>query len=263
MSVADDAPAPGAKKSHILVRLWPIYVILAVLGFAISQGWHKQLSDVEALRANILAVDAIIAENIWVVLAAFIGLYIVCTVFIVPGGFLTIAGGALFGLTFGLPLIGSAATLVGATIGATLLFLIAKTSLGSALRELAGPFVGKMEAEFNAQPNTYLFVLRLVPAVPFAVANIAPALLGARLPSFIVTTFFGILPGTLAYTWIGASAAAVLRDPNVSASDTEAVLKSLAANVSPALIALFVVALIPVLFKRFFQKGAKLAKGAA
>jgi len=265
MSIAEDVAAPAAlakKQQPILVRLWPIYLILAVLGFAISQGWHKQISDIQALRANILAVDAIIAQNIWIVLAAFVGLYIVCTVFIVPGGLLTIAGGALFGLTFGLPLLSTAATVFGATIGASILFLIAKTSLGSALRELAGPFVGKMEAEFNAQPNMYLLVLRLVPAVPFAVANIAPALLGARLPSYIVTTFFGILPGTIAYSWIGASAAAVLRDPSVSVSDTEAVLSSLASNVTPALIALFIVALIPILYKRFVQKRLSKSKAA-
>lgn len=260
MSIAEETPAPeaapAAKKQPLLVRLWPMYIILAVLALALSQGWHKQLS-LESLRANITAIDVIIAQNIWLVLGAYIGLYIVCTVFIIPGGILTIAGGALFGLSFGLPLIGAGATAVGATIGAAALFLIAKTSLGSALRDLAGPFVGKMEAEFNQSPNLYLFVLRLVPAVPFAVANIAPALLGARFPNYVVTTLFGILPGTFAYSWIGASAAAVIRDPNVSIDDTNAVIGSLASNVTPALIALFVVSLIPILYKRFLQKPAK------
>ena len=99
-----------------------------------------------------------------------------------------------------------------------------------------------------------MFALRLVPAVPFAVANIAPALLGAKYRDYLFTTFFGIIPGTMAYSWVGAGAADFIRDKTVSTSDTQAQIAALASKVAPALIALFIVSLIPLVYKKFFRK---------
>ncbi len=253
MTVTDQTEPTAKKKASMLVRLWPVYLIAAVLVFALSQGWHEQLR-LENIKANIAAIDTVIVKNLWLVVLVYMAVYAACTVFIIPASFLTIAGGAIFGLTFGLPLIGASATVTAATIGATILFVLAQTSLGAALRQLAGPFMAKMEAGFNAAPIQYLVSLRLAPVVPFSVANIAPALLGARLPQYVITTFFGIMPGTLAYSWVGASAAAVLRDPKVSTDDASAVIDSLVKNVGPALIALFVVSLLPIIYSRFIAK---------
>lgn len=249
---------PPKKKPHILVQLWPIYVILGGLALVISQGWHEYLT-LESMRQNIGFLDGQIAKNFALVFVLYMAIYAACTAFMVPASFLTIAGGALFGLTFGIPLFGALGTVIGATVGASILFVAAKTSIGEALRGIAGPFISKMEAEFNASPLSYMFVLRLVPAVPFAVANIAPSLLGAKFRDYVLTTFFGIMPGTLAYSWIGGSIGAVIRDPNASTDNINGLIGSLAGNVAPALIALFVVALIPVIYKRFFQKKPKVA----
>jgi len=177
--------------------------------FALSQGWHELLT-LESIRENIGKVDEQIEANFLLVFVAFMLVYAACTAFMVPASFLTIAGGAIFGLTFGIPLFGALATVVGATLGASALFLAAKTSIGETLRGIAGPFMAKMEKEYNEAPILYLIILRLVPAVPFAVANIAPSLLGAKYRNYLPTTFFGIMPGTLAYSWIGASAAVPL-----------------------------------------------------
>ena len=238
-----------------LMRFLPIVVIIAVLVGVFATGLHRQLS-LEALRENIGWLDAQVAQNFLAVFFGYILLYAAATAFMVPGGILTIAGGVLFGVTFGLPLMSTLATVVGATLGASILFLAAKTSLGGPLRKIAGPFLERMESEFNRSPVSYMFVLRLVPAVPFAVANIAPALLGAKYREYLLTTFFGIIPGTMAYSWVGAGAAEFIRDPSVSLNDTNALIASLGAKVAPALIALFVVALIPVVYRRFFQKSA-------
>jgi len=248
-----EEPKQNASLASKLKGLWPFGLILVGFAVAYVNGWHEFLT-LESIRANIGALDTQIAANFLLVFFAFMFIYAACTAFMVPASFLTIAGGAIFGLTFGVPLFGALATVFGATLGASILFLVAKTSLGETLRSIAGPFISKMEKEYNEAPILYLIILRLVPAVPFAVANIAPSLLGAKFRNYLPTTFFGIMPGTVAYSWIGASAAEVIRDPNVSLDNADAFIKSLGANVFPAFIALFVVSLIPIIYKRFFKK---------
>lgn len=249
----DDADnRSGAKKNPVL-RLLPFLGLLAVLAVIFATGTHEQLT-IGSLRANIDWIDTQISASFLLVFFGYMGLYAASTTFMVPGGILTIAGGVLFGTTFGLPLISTAATVAGATLGASILFIVAKSSIGGALHTIAGPFLEKMEQEFNQSPVPYMFLLRLVPAVPFAVANIAPALLGAKYRDYLVTTFFGIMPGTLAYSWVGAGAGDFIRDKTISLDDTGALIESLIGKVAPALIALFLVALIPVVYTRFFKK---------
>lgn len=244
----------STKTTNPFIRFIPLIIIVGGLVTFFASGANQYL-NLQSLRDNIGWIDAQVAKNLLLVIVIYALAYAAATAFMVPGLIITLAGGALFGLSFGfLPLISTAATVVGATLGASILFVIAKTSLGEVLRKVAGPFLGKMEDEFNQSPVSYLFVMRLVPAVPFAVANIAPALLGAKYRHYLVTTFFGIIPGTMAYSWVGASAADFIRDETVSLDDTNALIGSLGAKVAPALIALFAVALIPVIYKRFFKK---------
>lgn len=226
----------------IWIRLWPVYLILAGLGLALAMGWHNYLT-LESLSDNAVALDALVRENLLLTLGAYILVYAAATAFMVPGSALTVGGGFLFGLVLGTP-----ATVIGATLGASILFFASKTSLGAVLREVAGPFLGKMQAGFAENPFSYMFALRLIPLFPFAAVNIAPGLLGARYRDYVITTFFGIIPGTLAYTWIGAAVKGTLLEggtPDIG---------SLAANFLPAFIALGLVALIPVAWKKLFPK---------
>ena len=248
---------PQPKGGSLLVRLWPLYIIIGGLALALSQGWHQYLT-LESLAEHAAWLDQLVRDNLLLVLAAYVAIYAAATAFMVPASALTIAGGFLFPVAFGfIPLIGAAATVVAATAGASLLFFAAKTSLGAVLRERAGGFIGKMEKGFNEDALSYLFALRLIPVVPFAVANFAPALLGAKYRDYVLTTFLGIIPGTLAYTWIGSAVKATLLagdEPNIGA---------LASNFLPAFIALGLVALIPVAYKKVFSKKASKLEGAA
>ncbi|WP_427454198.1 TVP38/TMEM64 family protein [Litorimonas sp. WD9-15] len=240
------------QDKPIWIKLWPIYIILAGLGLAISQGWHTYLSPT-SLAENAVYLNTLVQENFILVLLAFIVIYILATTFMVPASALTIGGGFLFGLGVGAP-----ATVIGATIGACILFTAAKTSVGEALKSIAGPFVGKMEAGFNESPLSYLFTLRLIPIFPFAVVNIAPAILGAKFRDYLISTLFGIIPGTVAYTWIGAGLRAILLDAAEAgeAVDVNSLVASSAKNLIPAFFALAVVALIPAIYKKFFKKKA-------
>ena len=223
-------------------RLWPVYIILAGLGIALSQGWHELLT-LESLSANAASLDAMVRENFLIVFVSYVAIYAAATTFMVPGSALTIGGGFLFGLVLGTP-----ATVIGATLGASILFFASKTSIGSVLRDVAGPFIEKMRAGFAENPVSYMFALRLIPLFPFAAVNIAPGLLGAKYRDYFVTTFFGIIPGTLAYTWIGAAVKGTLLEggtPDIG---------SLASNFVPAFIALGLVSLLPVAYKKLFAK---------
>ena len=239
-------PTP-AKQKPIWVKLWPLYIIGAGLAFAISQGWHTQLTP-EALGQNAVYLDNLVQENFLLVLLAFIGIYIAATAFMVPASALTIGGGFLFGVAIGAP-----ATITGATIGACTLFMAAKTSIGETLKGIAGPFIGKMEKGFNENALSYLFTLRLIPVVPFAVANIAPAILGAKFKDYFISTALGIIPGTVAYSLIGSG----LRETLLAAgenTDVGALVGEAAKNFAPAFLALAAVAMIPVIYKKFFKK---------
>ncbi len=242
-------PAQGKPSAPLLVRLWPVYVVLAGLGLALSQGWHEYLT-LESFSRNIGWLDDQVAANFALVFAAYVLIYAAATAFMVPASFLTIAGGVLFGLA-----LGTLGTVFAATAGASALFIAAKTSLGETLRSIAGTAVDKMQKGFNEDAISYMFALRLIPAFPFAVVNIAPALLGAKFRDYLVTTFFGIIPGTLAYTWIGVAVGDTIRaGDNVN-------IGTFAANFVPAFIALGVVALIPVAYKRVFKKVPAAATG--
>jgi len=126
--------------------------------------------------------------------------YVAVVAFSVPGAvWVTLLGGFLFGVVVGAILVVSSAT-----IGATLIFLAARSSLGAWLHARAGGWVRRLEDEFHAGEISFLLVMRLVPAVPFFIANLVPALLGARLVNFVWTTFVGIIPGTIVYISLGS-----------------------------------------------------------
>ena len=117
-----------------------------------------------------------------------------------PGAtLLTIAGGFLFGGALG----GGAAALA-ATTGAILVFLAARCSLGAALRARAGPRLEGIRRGFERNAASYMLFLRLTPAIPNFLVNLAPAILGVDLWTFAWTTMIGVLPATFAFAYAGA-----------------------------------------------------------
>ena len=243
MTGVPSAPAP---RRPWYVRFAPALVILAGLAAAYAAGLHRYLS-LESLRDGREALTAQVQANPALSVLAYVAIYALATLFMLPGAlWITIAGGFLFGLAGG-----SVLTVAGATFGATALFLIARTSLGEGLKRRAGPWLSKMRKGFEANPRSYMFAMRFFPAVPFPVANIAPALLGAKLPDYVLTTSLGVVPGVLAYTWIGAGLGAAFdrgETPDLAA---------FGASLAPAFLALALVSLAPVLWRRFGPRKAR------
>ncbi|MDB5410686.1 MAG: hypothetical protein JWL84_5598 [Rhodospirillales bacterium] len=91
--------------------------------------------------------------------------------------------------------IGAAAAVSGATIGAGLVFALARTALGEAWRRRAGPWLRRFELGFRDNAFSYLLTLRILPIFPFWLINLVAAFLGIRLGVFLAATCLGIIPG--------------------------------------------------------------------
>lgn len=243
---------PGLVK-----RLLPLIVLAAVGALVVSQGWHQYLS-IQTLAENRDALKAFLADNYVLALLAYSAAYIVAVALSLPGGvFLTLTGGFLFGW-----LAGGIVTVIAATIGATVIFLIAKTSLGEPLAARAGPWIGKLREGFQENALSYLLFLRLVPVFPFWLVNLAPALLGVRLPTYFFGTLFGIIPGTFAFTFLGVGLDSIIDKQKAAYEQCLASGEAgcqftlnpgalITTELLIAFAALGVVSLIPVVLKKF------------
>lgn len=195
-----DAPVDGAAKSSspLFVRIVLVAVLVGglVAFFVLDLGRYVSFESLQSNREMLLEY---INQNGFLAALLFGVIYAVVVAFSLPGGaFMTIAGGFLFGLVGG-----GLIVVVGATVGATVLFLIARTAVGGFLKARAGPFVRKMEDGFRQNALCYLLVLRLIPIFPFWLVNLVPAFIGVSTPTYIVATFFGIIPGTFVYASVG------------------------------------------------------------
>ncbi|MGH1420146.1 MAG: TVP38/TMEM64 family protein [Hyphomicrobiaceae bacterium] len=192
-------------------RWIPLIIILATMALVFAMGWHKYLSF-KTVGVNYEAARQFIADNLFAALAIYIAAYVAIVALSLPGALvMTLAGGLFFGWQISAP-----ATVTAATIGATIIFVIAKTSLGEALASKAGPWLEKLRDGFKENALSYLLFLRLVPAFPFFVINVVPALLGVPLRTYILGTFLGIIPGTTAFSVAGAGLGSVIEAQNVS-----------------------------------------------
>jgi len=153
----------------------------------------------EALKNHRLLLLSWYVKDKFLFIAGFILLYIILTAISVPGVvFLTIAAGFLFGSLWATLFVA-----IGATIGAALIFLATKTAFADFLKKITENWFKKISSEFNDNAISYMLFLRLVPLFPFFAVNIVPAFLGINLRTFVITTFFGILPGTFVYSSLG------------------------------------------------------------
>lgn len=199
--------ADGAGHAHrpSYKRFAPIALLAAGLAAGYALGWHEYLS-LAFLAESRDTLKMFVAENRLLSAAAFFSAYVLAVAFSFPAAsILTVFGGFLFGW-----LLGSALVAFGATIGATALFLAARSAFGDVLRSKVGGFAAKLADGFEQNAFTYLLVLRLAPFIPFFVVNIAPALFNVRLKTYVAATFLGILPGVIAYSYLGQGLDSVL-----------------------------------------------------
>lgn len=245
---------PSTRRG--LLRWLPLIVLLALMALAYGAGWFDQLTLANLIRKRSTLAE-FVADDVVLALAAYAGLYVVLVALSFPGAsLLTIAGGFLFGVWAG-----SAVTAVAATVGATIVFVVARSSLGETLRARAGPFMARLSEGFRADAWSYLLFLRLVPLFPFWLVNLAPALFNVPVATYVGATFIGILPGTFAYAFLGAGldsliAAQEQANPGCAAAGSCSIDPSalLTPTFIGALVALGLVALIPPTYRAFRRR---------
>jgi uncharacterized membrane protein YdjX (TVP38/TMEM64 family) len=191
-----------------LLRDRRVWIALAALG-AVAALRASGLADalsLETLARHREALARAVAENLALVAAAYVAVYVAAVAFSVPGAvFLTLAGGFLFGAV-----LGTALAAAGATIGATAVFLFARTLFGENALARLGPRAEALAEAIRRNAASYLLALRLVPLFPFFLVNLVPAFVGVRTPTYVLTTVFGILPGTAVFSLAGAGLGDVL-----------------------------------------------------
>lgn len=240
---AGQQPGGGRAGSGIR-RFVPVALIAAGLAIGYALGLQEYLT-LGYLAEQREALKGIVTERYVLSLTAFVIVYILAVAFSFPAAsILTIFGGFLFGWA-----VGGAAVAVSATIGASLLFLATRSAFGGFLRARVGGFVQRLSDGFRENAFGYLLVIRLAPVFPFFVVNIAAALFDISLGRFVAATFFGILPGTFAYAYLGQGVDSVLvaaRESGRAASLSDLVTT----EITLAFLALAAVAAIPTIVAR-------------
>lgn len=227
-----------------LKRWLPLLILAGLIAAVFAFGLDRYLS-LEVLRDNRAALRAIVADHPLATAAGFVLLYAGVVALSLPGAtVMSLAGGFLFGTW-----LGTALNVLGASAGSAVLFLVARSAIGNALRKRAGPFLTRMEAGFRRDAFNYLLFLRLVPAFPFWAVNLAPALLGMRLVPFVAATMIGIIPGTIVYTAFGAGLGQIF-DAGAEVNLKDVFSPTLIA----ALIGLGLLALVPIALRRLRER---------
>jgi len=234
-------PKTGFAKRIPLIAV----VVVATIGaFTL-----RDYMSFDALRENRAALIAFRDANYLGTVIVFIAVYIGIVAFSLPGATIaTLTGGFLFA-TFP----GVLFNITGATIGATLIFLAAEWGLGERLAakmDASAGAVKRIKKGIDENQWSMLFLMRLVPAVPFFVANLIPAMVGVPLSRFVITTAVGIIPGGLIYTWLGSGLGEVFErgeSPNLGIIFEPQILFPI--------LGLCALAAVPIVIKAFGKKG--------
>jgi len=224
-------------------RYIPIICLAILMVTALLLGAGEYLS-LETIKENRQFLIEIVGKYPLLAPVAYIAIYIIVTALSIPGAlFLSLTGGFLFPQP-----LSTLYTVVGASIGASILFLVAKTAMGKLLRNSAMPFLNKMEKGIKKNGASYLLFLRFIPIFPFWLVNLAPALFSVPFFTFAWTTVVGITPGAFVFTQAGAGLGAIL-DADAPFS-IEGIFNT---EVKIALIALGLFALLPTIIRKMIK----------
>lgn len=198
--MADEASPTPSRAVALLRRFGPILAILAALALVFATGLHERVS-LAWLSENYAQLTDWVGAHPFLAGGLFVLFYAAAVTISLPGAlWFTISGGLLFGWFWG-----GVLSWAGATVGATLVFLAARTALKDTLRAKAGSRLDQFKRGFEKNAFLTLVTLRIIP-LPFFLVNVAPAFFNVRVATFFTATALGIIPGTFAYATLGAGA---------------------------------------------------------
>jgi uncharacterized membrane protein YdjX (TVP38/TMEM64 family) len=238
---ASDATG-GKGRGHFTVkRLIPV----AILVLGLCAAWYfgaTQFLSFDTFRNHRADLQHLVIQNPVRSVIGFILLYILVVALSLPAGsMLTIFGGFLFGVTAG-----TIYVVIGATLGAMIVYLATRYAFYDYMHAKAGNALRKMQEGFAEDALCYLMVLRLVPLFPFWLVNLVPALLGVKLRAFLIGTIIGIIPGTFVYVSIGDGLGALFDQGKMP--DFGIIFEP---RILTPIIGLAILAMIPVAYKKY------------
>ena len=229
-------PAGGSSTSKIMIGL----AIAVAIGafFYFDLGRFLSLNALKENRDHLLAFTE---ANYATAVGLFILVYIAVTGLSLPGAvILTLAGGFLFGSLWGTLFVN-----LGATTGATLAFLAARYLLRDWVEQKFGNTVGPIQAGFSKNAFNYLMTLRLIPLFPFFLVNMVSGLTRVSLGTYVSATVIGIIPGSFIFAYAGRQLGSINSLQEIASP-----------NVLLAFTLLGLLAMVPVLYKKFANKPA-------
>ena len=194
-------------------RFAPLIILVGVIALIFGMGWNRYLS-LATLRDHGAELRLYASHHYVLALITLMAIFTVATASVVPGVFfVTITAGYLFG-----PWVGGIATSIAATLGALIVYGVARSALGQSLRRRAESNPGMMRNVCEAiDKDTFWYVLasRLAVVVPFHMINLAAGVMAVRLTPYTIATVIGLLPAHIIYCWIGSQLNVLLaKDPN-------------------------------------------------
>lgn len=189
----------------ILRRFWPIALLLALIAGAWASGLTGQISWA-TLASRQAVLIAWVAAHPFIAPSLYLLIYAAAVLLSLPeAAVLTVAAGLLFGTVSG-----GILAVAGSSVGAIALFLAVRYHLAEAIAGRRGRFLDAVRGGLRRDGFSYLLAIRLVPAFPFWLVNLAAALSGMRLLPYAAATVLGIMPATFVYASIGAGLGDVL-----------------------------------------------------
>ncbi len=221
-------------------RFLPIGVIVIALIAFFATGLNEYFT-VDAIAENQSALKDFAKENLILAMLAVIVVYAIATAISAPvGSIFTLLSGFILGTLYG-----GISVVVGATIGATIIFFAGREAAGDTLAKLGGNKMKSLEEGFAKDAMSYMFILRLVPLFPFFVVNLAAAAFRVPTRSYIIATFFGIMPGTFVFASVGAGFSSITESEDIGLN----VL--LQPEIIGPIIGLIILSLVPIAYKKF------------
>ena len=197
MSEPQDLPE-NVQSGTQMKRWLPLILLLAAFVLFFALGLHRRLT-LDELALRYAQLNLFLRHNYLAAILISILTYLVVTAASLPvATLLSITIGLLFGWV-----VGAAIIVLGATLGASILFFVARLLLHDFFEKKAGRFLKVMAHGFQENAVSYMLFLRLAVVIPFSLVNVVPAILGVRFSTYFWTTAAGIIPGTIAYAFAG------------------------------------------------------------
>jgi len=245
----------GAGWVSTIKRYLPLAIIATGLLLAYSLGLHRYLS-LEVFLDSREVLSRFVSQNTLLASVGYVVGYAVLVAFAFPAAAIfTVASGFLFGW-----FLGGLLTIIGATIGATVIFVAARYAFGDLLRKRAGGAIARFADGFRDDAFAYLLVLRLTPVMPFVAVNVAPAFFDVALRTYVMATLIGIIPGSMVYAFLGSGINQALL--NVGEGDVE-IADLVTIEMTIALLGLAALAILGLVLKKTYFRGRRPAAAEA